>query len=106
MGVEPTELKLVLVGDGGQFDPKPFQSLMETYDMLEWDFACCEPQQNPEPHLEVRLKGDMPLMAPYSTSQRLRTTSSLMANAQPTCTKLGVNKAIAQTDLLTMYQKA
>ena len=29
----------------------------------------CDPQQNPEPHMEIRLKGDMPLMALHSTSQ-------------------------------------
>ena len=29
----------------------------------------CDPQQNPELHLEIRLKGDMPLMAPHSASQ-------------------------------------
>ena len=64
--MEPTELKLVLVGDEHQFDPKPCQSLMD--DKLEWEFARCDPQQSPE-HLEVRLKGDMPLMAPQSISQ-------------------------------------
>ena len=67
--MEPSEFKLVLVGDESQFDPKPSQSLMETFDKLEWESAPCDPEQNPEPHLKIRLKGDIPLMAPRSTSQ-------------------------------------
>ena len=54
LGVEPCEFKLVLVGDGGQFDRKPIQTLMETCDKLEWEFAPCNPHDNPEPHLEIR----------------------------------------------------
>ena len=68
LGAEHGEFKLVLRGDEGQFDPKPIPTLMETYDKLECEFALCDPHYNTEPHLEIRLKGDVPLMAPHSTS--------------------------------------
>ena len=43
VGVDPEELKLILVGNDGQFDVKPFQQLMAHYEKVEWDFVPCEP---------------------------------------------------------------
>ena len=50
VGLEPTELKLVLVADEGQYDPKPFQTLVETYDKLEW-LGVCSLRSSAEPSL-------------------------------------------------------
>ena len=61
---------MILVGDEGQFDLKPFQTLQAQYDKVEWDYAPFDQHHNPEPYLEIRLKQDVPLLQPHSTSQQ------------------------------------
>ena len=53
VGMELSELKLIVVGSENQFDPKPFQQLMAQDDKVDWDFAPCDPHHNPEPYLEI-----------------------------------------------------
>ena len=38
VGVEVNELKVILVGDETQVDWKPFHTLKEQYDQVEWDY--------------------------------------------------------------------
>ena len=70
VGVDVNELKVILVGDESQVDLKPFQTLRSQYDQVEWDYAMLDQHHNPEPYIEIRLKQDVPLLQPYSTSQQ------------------------------------
>ena len=66
---DSTTMKVILVGDEGQFDLKPFQTLQAQYDIVEWDYAPFDQHHNPEPYIEIRLKQDVPFLQPHSTSQ-------------------------------------
>ena len=70
MGVDVSELKVILIGyeHQDQVDLKPFQTLQSQYDKVEWDCEMLDPHHNPEPYIEIRLKQDVPLLQPYSTS--------------------------------------
>ena len=68
--VDVSELKVILVGDEGQFDLKPFQTLQAQYDKVEWDYAPFDQHHSSEPYIETRLKQDVPLLQPHSTSQQ------------------------------------
>ena len=48
VGVEMTELKVILVGDETQVDLKPFQTLKEQYDQVDWDYKKLDPPVYPE----------------------------------------------------------
>ena len=48
---------------------KPFQTLREQYDQVEWDYKALDQMHNPEPYIEIRLKQDAPLLQSYNTSQ-------------------------------------
>ena len=69
VGVEMNELKVILVGDETQLDLKPFQTLREQYDQVEWDYKPLDQHHNPEPYIEIRLKQDAPLLQSYNASQ-------------------------------------
>ena len=69
VGVEVNEMKVILVGDETQVDLKPFQTLKEHYDQVEWDYKKLDQHHNPEPYIEIRLKQDAPLLQSYNTSQ-------------------------------------
>ena len=84
VGVEVSELKVIVVGNEGQFHFKPFQTLMAQYDKVEWDFAPFDQHHNPEPYLEIRLKQDVHLPV---TSKDPR--SSPKETVQLTSTKWG-----------------
>ena len=70
VGVDISELKVILVGDEGQFDLRPFLTLQAQYDNVEWDYAPFDQHHNPEPYIEIRLKQDVPWLPAYSTSQQ------------------------------------
>ena len=67
--VDLNELKVILVGDEHQVNLKPFQSLQSQYDQVEWDYKKLDQHHNSEPYIEIRLKQDVPLLQPHSTSQ-------------------------------------
>ena len=54
-GVEMNELKVILVGDETQVDLKPFQTLKEQYDQVEWDYKQLDQHHNPEPYVMLRI---------------------------------------------------
>ena len=70
VGVDVSELKVILVGDEGQFDLKPFQTLQAQHDKVEWDYAPFDQHHNPESYIEIRLKKDAPLIQPHIASQQ------------------------------------
>ena len=53
-----------------QVDLKPFQTLQSQYQSVEWDCKKLDPHHNPEPFIEIRLKQDVSLLQPHSTSQQ------------------------------------
>ena len=48
VGVDVSELKVILVGDEHQVDLKPFKTLQSQYDKVEWDYEMLDPHHNPE----------------------------------------------------------
>ena len=92
LGMEKREFKLVIAGNPGQFDPKPIQQLMQDDNQIEWEFVHCSPLDSPEPRFEIRLKNDVPLIAPHSTqtsvASDVKGSGQLpMVNAQSLCTR-------------------
>ena len=83
VGVDLAEMKVILIGDEGQFDPKLFQTLMAQRNQVEWDFAPFDQlHHNPEPYIEIRLK-----QARFAMSKDPR--SSARESVQLTSTKWG-----------------
>ena len=62
-------MKVILVGDEHQVDLKPFQTLQQQYNQVEWDYKKLDQHHNPEPYIEICLKQDVPLLQSYNTSQ-------------------------------------
>ena len=58
LGLEAKEVKFVLVANQHQIDPKPFQHIFQQYHDLEWEVQAFQRMQNPEPFLEIQLRGD------------------------------------------------
>ena len=69
LGLESKEFKILLVANQDQIDRKPFHRLVHQHEGLEWDFKPFNPLLNPEPYLEIHLKGDNLLMHAHSKSQ-------------------------------------
>ena len=87
LGVEMNELKAILVGDETQLDLKPFQTLKEQYDQVEWDHRTITPPalaESPtmEPHLEIRLKKNTLLFQPFQTDCKPRPSDVKGARTQ------------------------
>ena len=61
--------EVILVGDEAQLDLKPFQTLREQYDQVEWDYKQFDQHHNPEPYIEICLKQNAALLQSYNTSQ-------------------------------------
>ena len=56
VGVDLNELKAILVGDEHQVDLKPFQTLQQQHNQVEWDYEKFDQHHNPESYIDICLK--------------------------------------------------
>ena len=69
LGVEAKDFKLVVIANRNQIDSKPLQLIAQCYEGLEWELKPLDDLRNPEPYVEIQLKGDDLLTDPQSKSQ-------------------------------------